>query len=88
MTKIKVTVNTVNQANEMIEYWKDKEAELEIKLKPTCTGKCIDCNNSKKSNQTVIEELNVKVNVESNVDEIISKLEKAKSLADDLALND
>lgn len=39
MTRIKVTVNTLDQANEIIEYWKNKEGifKLEIVLKENTT---------------------------------------------------
>lgn len=87
MAKIKVTVNSLSQVSKMIDYWKDKEVDLEIKLKSTCTSKCVECKSPKKQNKTLIEELHVKVIVESNVDEIIKKLEKAISLSDDLASN-
>lgn len=33
MKKIKVTVKSVAQANEIIEYWKDKSIELEVVVK-------------------------------------------------------
>ncbi len=36
MSKIKVTVKDLDQANEIIEYWKDK-AEIEIVVKENTT---------------------------------------------------
>ena len=37
MSKIKVTVNSISQANEIIEYWCDKEVELSIEVKENTT---------------------------------------------------
>lgn len=48
MSKIKVTVNSISQANEIIEYWNDKGVELYIGVKENTTDENSDVYSLKK----------------------------------------
>lgn len=42
MSKIKVIVNDLEQANEMVDFWKDKEVNFEIVVKENTTAENSD----------------------------------------------
>lgn len=54
MSKIKVTVKSISQANEIIEYWSDKGVELFIEVRENTTAENSDVKR-KPSRTTVVQ---------------------------------
>lgn len=53
MSKIKVIVRSVELANELIEYWKNKDVDLEISVEENTTGANSDVKKSPFRDQVV-----------------------------------